>query len=98
MLGITIFSSLYIPLGMLISAYPYKVFTFNLPPKRAWDKFIFLVTWISTPCLEKYGWGLTFIFINRSPGSPLDEKLPFLLSLRLTPESTPLGIVMVSFT
>jgi hypothetical protein len=34
--------------------------------------------------------------MRRSPGSPLREKFPFLDILRFTPESTPLGIVMVS--
>ena len=58
---------------------------------------MYLSAIMSAPTLLKKGCGRTVTLISKSPDSPLVEKLPFLDILRLTPESTPLGIVMVSF-
>lgn len=53
---------------------------------------------ISEFSLLKYGWGDTRTYIIKSPGGPPAPELPFLETLKLTPLSTPLGILIVSFT
>ena len=77
---------------------PYRVFTFTSDPRTASDMLIYKSVRISEPSLLKYGWGLTFIYIIKSPAGPPAPVLPFFETLRFTPLSTPFGIFTVSFT
>jgi len=72
------------------------VSTFIEEPRAAYVKVIGFSEMISAPSLLKIGCGFTFTLIRRSPASPLSEKFPFLDIRKFTPESTPLGIVIVS--
>ena len=81
---------------ILRSYFPQMVSTFRLAPRTAWVKDMGFSVMMSAPSLWKTGCGFTVTLIRRSPASPFREKLPFFDMRRLTPESTPLGIVIVS--
>jgi hypothetical protein len=92
----TIFSSEIVPGFIFKSTFPHTVSTLVVAPKTAYVYVMYLSLYISDPSFLKYGCGLTLTLIKTSPASPLSEKLPFLLILKLTPLSIPFGIVTFS--
>lgn len=71
--------------------YPYMVLTSILHPKTASIIDIYSVLWASIPTLCIVGWGLTCIFISRSP-----FRWPLPLNLSVWSLSIPFGTVIYS--